>query len=613
MASGLSRLVRDLRRRRVFRATGLYIVAGWVVVQVADVLFQTFAIQDAYLRYVFLGLLLGYPVAMFFVWRYEIGEDGITRTRPLGDNGNGGPAVALTRSDYLIISALVTVGVLIALGTFSRVADLPIPYVGGGAPTNSVAVLPFENQSDDTNNAYFSDGVAEEIVNRLSKLDELIVPGRRLSFQYRDQSLGVNEIARHLDVQHVVTGSVRKSENAVRISAQLVGASDGHEIWAQTYDRGLDDIFEVQDEIANKISVELARVLEIETPMPIASSMPTTNMEAWDLYLRGQERFHLRDEAALRQSIDLYEQAIALDPGFALAHSALATAHAVLPEYSDADQTSEYAIAKEHATRATVLDPDLATPHATLAYMSMRTWDWPEGGSQFSKALELEDRDATIHQWYSNYLNDVLYREQALEHAQMAATFESASPVVNVVLALNYLLTGDKNNELVVHHSDVAREKDYRGLLGEYMKFAVMLRQGRSQEAVTQLEAVHRNAGRTPSDWIAAYADGFDNDAGQAAAVTALENARSAGLLNDGDLFYFYSLLGAADPFYELAAEHVEDRRIPHVWTLLPEAAPIRSDPRYSPLLNDLGLIEFWNLHGWPPLCRPDGNAARCD
>ena len=597
-----------LRRRRVFRATVAHVIGTWLLLQIFGMGFVAFGIPETALRYVLYAAILGYPVTIFFTWRYEVTVKGITRA--------GTSNLALTRSDFFTITSLLVVVIIISLGMLGKVADTQLQSLVEESvqviPPNSVAVLPFVNMSDDPGNEYFSDGITEELLDRLAKLDELSVAARTSSFFFKGKDLPITDIAATLGVRNIVEGSVRKAGNRVRITAQLIDADRGFHLWSETFDRDLTDIFAVQDELANSIARELARLLGAgQFIVPVDLQSQTKNLEAYDLFLQGQHQLQLRGEAAIQRSIDLFTKAVEIDSEFARAYEALATAYAILPEYSDESAIEAYAIATGHATRAIELEPSAGGPHGILGYMNMRRWRWMNADPQFYRALELDKNNATVHQWHSNYLNDVLYGADALLAAQRAHKIDRASPAVNVVLAFNYVLSGNKYNELALKHSAAAKEYGYAGLFEDHMVFVVTLRRGEFEQAALKLTRAYQEADKDTS-WISPFTNAMRDPREVSQALEALATAQANGQASDGELFFRYSLLGRVDEFFALASKHIDDQRLPYVYTLLPEAGPIRADPRYAELLEKIGLIEFWREFGWPIVCQPEAEAVLC-
>ena len=611
MPENFAELIQDLRRRRVFRAAAVYVVSSWLVLQVCDLAFPAYGIPDAALRYVILAAVLGFPVTVFFSWTYEVTTAGIVRTKPFAESAQEQLKVPLRTADYVILVALVVIIGVIGYGTVTKVAGTPepAPWLDQPVPANSVAVLPFVNMSDDKTNEYFSDGITEELLDRLARIDGLHVAARTSSFHFKNKDMPIGDIATQLGVRNVIEGSVRKAGNTVRITAQLIDAQTGYHLWSESYDRDLEDIFAVQDDIAKRISRELGLTLSSADASEADGAAPTPDVAAYDLYLQGQHQLRIRGEDAILRSIDLFEKALARDPGFSRAHNALATAYAVLPEYSDQSAELTYPVARMHALKAIDLEPTFGAPHGVLGYMSMRRWQWRDADPLFQHAILLEPQNASIQQWYSNYLNDVGRQAEALDAAEQAYRLDRVSPVVNVVLAFNYALGGTRYDNLALQHAAAAREFGYTGTLDDTVRFIVNLRQVDYGTATRELELAYAAAGKDAA-WIGPFVAAVKDPARKAAALSEL--AAAVSTQSDGEMFLLYMLLGQADKVFDIAFRHMEDRRLPYAWLLLPEAAGFREDPRFRSLAEQIGLVEFWQESGWPPICQPDPDGFRC-
>ena len=323
-------LLHELKRRRVFRVAGIYGIVAWVTAEVADVVFPALQLPDWTITFVIALLLLGFPVAMFFSWVFDIGPQGIERTEPLAERASGMPSGERIGYIVLLVAAMGALGYLL------------YPSIGGvdeDRTRDSIAVLPFADLSEDNSGEYFSEGMSEELLNLLVKVPDLRVAARTSSFAYKGEQVDVRDVARELGVDTVLEGSVRKSQNRVRITAQLIDAETGYHLWSDTYDRELEDIFAVQDEI----SAEIVKALKVtlggtdEETQIMVREAPTSNVEAYQLYLQARHQWKRRGEEPLRKSIELFDQALALDPEFARAYAGLAAAYVVLPGYAGED------------------------------------------------------------------------------------------------------------------------------------------------------------------------------------------------------------------------------------------------------------------------------------
>ncbi len=317
------KLIREARRRRVFRVAGLYIVAAWVVVQIALAIFPALSISDTAVRYVWIASLLGFPVAVFFGWRYDIRDGRIVRT------GAGGADVplALQRADFAVLAAIGIVTLMILSGAFREITSMeppePLWPSLDDIDSASVAVLPFVNMSADPNNEYFSDGLTETLLHMLAQLPDLKVSARTSAFSFKNKDVDIRTIALALGVAHVLEGSVQKSGDRVRVTAQLIRADDGFHVWSHNYDRTLDDVFAIQDEISGDVAIALGSTLLGDDNAGIRN-VETMNFAAYDIYLRALEQQNINTLEALSKADELFRAALEKDPEFVDAKLGLA-------------------------------------------------------------------------------------------------------------------------------------------------------------------------------------------------------------------------------------------------------------------------------------------------
>ena len=320
-------LIAELKRRNVIRMAGLYLVGAWLLVQVASTLFPAFGVPDWALRGLVIVLVLGFVPMLVFAWVFELTPDGIKRDAEVSRAESIAPQTA-RRMDRMIIAVLLLALVYfgfdrlvlaprrdaaLVASTTQSVAAQATAQAKPTVSRNSIAVLPFVNMSGEAANEYFSDGISEEILNVLAGTPELQVAARTSSFAFKGKTMEVPAIAEQLKVRMVLEGSVRKQGDKVRITAQLIDAQTGFHVWSQTYDRKLEDIFVIQDEIARAIGDELkVKIAAVAGPGQRDGS--TRNVAAYDLYLRGMALWHSRTEKGILEAISLFEKAIATDP-----------------------------------------------------------------------------------------------------------------------------------------------------------------------------------------------------------------------------------------------------------------------------------------------------------
>ena len=320
-------LVAELRRRNVFRVAAAYLVVGWLLTEVLTTILPTLGAPDWASRAVILIFAFGFVPAVVISWFYELTPDGIKREHEV-DHDDPGALSTRKKVDHFTIGTAIVLIILVGLFSARQTSDDNAP---DDVPISnaSVAVLPFVNMSNDQDNEYFSDGLTETLLHMLAQIPDLKVAARTSSFAFKDQNISIQEIARALEVAHVLEGSVQRAGDRVRITAQLIRASDGFHVFSENFDRQLDDIFVVQDEIAEKVGRALSVSLlgSDETPTKLAASLTTTNTDAYDLYLQACKERATYSFGGLIAAEDLLKGALLIDPDFTEAKTELATSY----------------------------------------------------------------------------------------------------------------------------------------------------------------------------------------------------------------------------------------------------------------------------------------------
>src|SRR5437667_956453 len=393
-AMNLLNLFAELKRRNVYKVAVAYAVIGWLLVQVATQVFPFLEIPNWVVRLVIALVVIGFPIAHVISWSFEATPEGIKRT----EVADAMPVSAATRRKkhawiYVVVIAAAISVALFFLGRYTA-GNKSVASVPNELPAKSIAVLPFDNLSRDPDNAYFAEGVQDEILTRLAKVADLKVISRTSTQRFKSAPSDLREIAKQLGVMNIVEGSVQKANDQVRVNVQLINAlSDAH-LWADTYDRKLNDIFAVESEIAKTIADTLQVKLTGSEKQMIAAQ-PTTDTTAYELYHKGRSLWERRSGDNIPKAISFYEQAIAHDPNYALAYAGLADAYILLPYYTVTAQRYAYANAKEDALKALRLDPNLAEAHAALGKVLFFSEINLAGATrEYKRAIELKPNDA---------------------------------------------------------------------------------------------------------------------------------------------------------------------------------------------------------------------------
>jgi serine/threonine-protein kinase len=431
----------ELKRRNVYKVAVAYAVASWLLIQIATQVFPFFDIPNWAVRLVVLILIAGFPVALVFSWAFEITPEGIKRESEIKSDESvtrhtGRKIVAIT-----VVLAVVAGGMLIwqLVGTKVTAASRQDANalrtdVATAIPEKSIAVLPFDNLSRDPDNAFFAEGVQDEVLTRLAKVADLKVIARTSTQKFKSSSENLPEIARQLGVAHVLEGSVQKSGDQVRVNVQLINAVTQSHLWADTYDRKLTDIFAVESDIAKTIADRLQAQLSGAEKSAIAKQ-PTGNPEAYELYLKGRHFWNRRTEPDLRKAIDFFQQAIGKDSAYALAYAGLADCYAVMPNYSDDPPKPNIDRAIAAARRAIELDDSLAEAHSALGNALSNDLRFTEVEAAFKRGFSLNPNYASAHQWYGETLQSLGRFEEAVAELRRARELDPLSLIINSILA----------------------------------------------------------------------------------------------------------------------------------------------------------------------------------
>jgi TolB-like protein/Tfp pilus assembly protein PilF/class 3 adenylate cyclase len=363
----------------------------------------------------------------------------------------------------------------------------PPPVISALSPKKSIAVLPFENLSEDKSNAYFTEGIQDEILTRLSKIADLKVISRTSTQHYESAPDNLREIGHQLGVANLLEGSVQKNGDAVRVNVQLIKAADDSHLWADTYDRKLTDIFAVESEIAKTIADTLQAKLNSSAEQVLASR-PTDNPEAHELYLKGRYFWNRRTGANLQKAADYFQQAIGKDPAYALAYSGLADCHVLLPAYSElgSNPRDELPKALEAARKAVELDDTLGEAHASLARALASDLQLPAAMSEFKRSIELNPNYATAHQWFGECLQSQGHLEEALVELKRAQELDPLSLIINSVLGFALDTVGKSDEAIAQLRKTIEIDPNFLNAHGQLGN--VLEHRGRLKEAIVEYE-----------------------------------------------------------------------------------------------------------------------------
>lgn len=595
----------ELRRRNVFRVAIAYAVVAWLVAQVAELALDSFGSPDWVMKTLLLFLALGLPFATIFAWAFELTPEGIKREKDV-DRSQSITNETGQKLNTVIIGALV-IALIIAVGMhLGGNSPDPVDTTGEVLATSgsqSIAVLPFVNMSDDPDNEFFSDGISEELLNVLVKVEGLRVASRTSSFSFKGKDTPIPEIADALKVEHVLEGSVRKAGDTIRITAQLIDVRTDSHLWSETYDRKFEDIFVIQDEISAHIVDALKVALGAEDIVETVSS-PTDNLAAYEDYLKGRYLWQRRGEHNIRTAIELFTKATEADPGFARAWSSLAAAHLTLPTYAIVDFKYHYQLALDYATRALQLDPGIAEAHAVVGDIERISGatDLSQVAQHYIRAIELEPKVSTGYLWYTEFLLATGRTKAALDTINIALQLDPFHPGTMSVAGAVHTVLGDygKAEEYTKSAIDLGHPTAAYDMLelsitrGDFATAKVLANELFREEDIADFDL-----------YIAAQTDASLRDQ----VIERIKEVRQ-----DNPLFVARDLahFGRLDEAFEiLQRARLLGNNSFFLWE--PDMRALRQDPRFVEVLRKKGFIDYWDKAGWSPLCSRNSETITCN
>jgi TolB-like protein/Tfp pilus assembly protein PilF len=605
-------LLVELQRRNVFRVATFYVVAGWILLQAGDLLFDVLGVPPWGLKLLLGLLVLGLPFVLVFSWVYELTPEGLKREHEVHPDASI-TAQTAGKLNFLIVGLLVVaIGLGIANWYGHRAGrglepgatttqptsrtNTPASARGGptmpggvGAATVSIAVLPFLNMSDDKANEYFSDGLTEELLNVLANVPGLRVIARTSSFAYKGKDVKIADVARDLSVDHVLEGSVRKSGDKVRITTQLIRASDSSHLWSDSYDRNLDDIFAVQDEISKQVvdALKLRLLSNGGAPSDIGG---TRNPQAYEAFLLGRHFLSQGEvERSLRAALAAFEKAIDLDPAYAQAYAGKAGTLSRLASNAYIPFDVGFEQCRQAAIRSLELAPDLAEGHLALGQVQTIV-DGNVGTTAASaeRALQLNPGSELVQRLYSQSMSTLGEHDAAIAAAQAAVTLDPISADAHVNLA-NVLGSARRYPEAEAAARRALALAPDRGGAQAALGWVLLL-QGRNDEASAAFEAESVIWGRLTGRALVLTRTGKADEARRELAAFQSRYGDNAS--------YQYAQIEAQLGDNDAAMRWLENARRVHDPGLVgtayvdPLLDPLRGDPRFEKLLHELGFVK---------------------
>jgi adenylate cyclase len=623
-------LFAELKRRNVFRVAAAYLVVGWLLLQLTDILLNIVGAPEWVGKAIIALLLLGFVPTVAAAWVFEVGPEGIRRDDGTTSRDEGPQA---RRLDVITLGAVVLLLGIMAWQYLSPafVQSPPVPVAPAAAPVepedeyfapesaeegrrearddalamqevspHSVAVLPFANLSPDPENAYFADGIAEEVLNILSRIEGLRVASRTSSFSLRGAAMDVPEIAARLGVAHVLEGSVRRQGPRVRISAQLIDARTDQQLWSDTYDRELEDIFAIQEQIAQAIADALSDTLGMRQ---VRVQAPTRDLEAYELFLRGRQLFALRGPGVVTAGT-LLEQAVARDPDFAEAWAVLAAVNYVVPSYVDVDPAEWVPRAAEAAERALALDPDEPTALSVKGRLAGAGGDHITAHRLLRQAVALDPNDANAWLWLGLSQLEAGHLRAARDSIERARALDPLAGIHAGWLGRILAILGEREAGAELLHR--AEELGWRSGARWYQA-RLALADGDSAEAVRLLrrwiqteETLTSPAGR---EAFLKLIEGLESEsAREAATASILALAKSHP--DENFTMPLFVLGQHAEAIKEALRQPGASgfTLLSNLWD--PQDRPFREHPAFLVLAERAGLLAFWEAEGYPDFCR---------
>ena len=572
----------ELKRRNVYKVAVAYAVVAWLLIQAASIILPTFEAPAWTLKVLIAALAVGLPIAVVLAWAFEITPEGIVRAEEVVANES------ITRRTGRKLTAIIVVVAVIAAALFAfqfvrkqNPSSRSLDKLDAAGSDKSIAVLPFENATGDANLDYLSDGVSESVLDRLSQLPQLKVIARSSSFQYRKQP-DLKAVASTLGVQTVVTGRVTRRDESYIIRVDLADVKENRQLWGANFTRKTSDVQVLQTDISREIVETLRLRLSGVQTRQLASQ--SANPQAYELLLKG--RFYY-NKFEFGKAIDYYEQAVAADPDYALAHAELAEAF----RWGEGKDPKQRRLqAETSARKALELDPNLAEAHFALAGIKRDAWDWEETGREYRRTLELNSNLPQAHSGYASYLSLMGRHDEARAEAKRAQVLDPLSPRINGFASSVFLRAGRYSEAIEASRRILelnpnsphahARIGDVHAAKGMYW------------EAIAEYqEAISLDGGDAPNmearlGWV------FVKAGERAKAEEILQKIRSTqNDVSPGELAVLQAALGNREEAFALLERALAERdsRLPYI-VIGPLLDPLRDDPRFADLVRRIGL-----------------------
>ena len=452
MASGPNKIARfwqELKRRKVIQVIIVYATAAFVILELVDIITEPLKLPEWTVAFIIVLLCVGFIIAVILSWIYDLGPEGVKKTESIEVTKEQVPPSVPVKKGVkvsgVIIAVLIIAAVILAYPKiFKKDKFEGIRDTDGKI---SIAVLPFADMSPNNDQEYFCEGMAEEIINALSHITDLRVVARTSAFSFKGKNMDIREIGKKLNVGVILEGSVRKSGDNLRVTAQLINIEDGYHLWSEKYERKLEDVFAIQDEISLAI-VDKLKVKLLSGEKNELVKRFTENKEAYNLFLKGRYSWNRRSEVGFNEAFGFFERAIELDPDYALAYAGLADCYCMLSIHLGRPE-SFIRKGRTAAEKALSIDETLAEAHASLGFIKLTyDWDWLGSERSFKQAIHLNPHYPTANNWYALLLSILNRHDEAIHYMTQAWEYDPGSPIINRDLAVMYAWAGDYQKAL---------------------------------------------------------------------------------------------------------------------------------------------------------------------
>jgi len=574
----------ELKRRNVYKVAIAYAVVGWLLVQVATQVFPFLEIPNWAIRLIILLVAIGFPIALVIAWAFELTPEGLKRTEDV-QLPPGSGSKNRTWIYVALIGAALSVG-LFFIGRYTA-GGHPTPRQSAAAiaPQKSIAVLPLLNESGDPGDEYFSDGLSEELIAALGQIRNLKVIGRSSSFRFKDRKEEPKTIGEKLGVSTLLEGTVRKQGSKVRIVAELINAADGTELWSRIFDRELKDIFAVQTEIAQAVAASLELTL-LGTKDAPAASASTQNADAHNAYLQGHFYFARRNVEDYRKAISFFDEAIRIDPDYALAYAERAEAWTFIGDLNPEHKKEAWAAAKRDAEEAVAVGPNLAEAHAALGWVRFFSErKFAEGLAELKRARELAPANPTANDLLARVLIYVYQLAEAEKLARQAIEVDPLAFLARGNLARILLAEGKLDEADAEARKSAELQPAGAGSHRWQVVGAVLRGDGETALREAQLEP---NGGYHRFELALAYYARGDRAAADAALADMVANDRNLLAYQIAEV---YAWRGETDKAFEWLQISYDNHDTGLLSLLIdPLMRGLRSDPRYKIMVEKVGL-----------------------